>query len=273
MKVGFFYFLPVERKLVVDEEGGKLRLNAIDERFGLGYVFHDRLKVPDETIHHQAPGPDGGMGTYLYSRPFGEQDVPNFTYSKETQVWLRHRNFWIGRDVARVCPGPDELKRMAYLAGNPITDQFDRQWMIPTIRARDPSRYSFPTELCFNEDGEVYARRRSKDERLWELSGVLQNHIQGVVPITDSDVLKFTVEIMASYYRIGPAELTLLTQANMNPFDTSFIALTLAAIVDWQIYSEFVEKKTETSPDPPDSPSALHGAQEDEPITSPAAAS
>lgn len=279
MKVGFFYFLPCELKFAVDESAGTINVDAIDSKFHLGYAFQDRSGVPDQTCFHYGNGPNGSMGTFLYPKPDGESDIPNFFDASHRQKWIRHRGAYIGRDIGHPCPGPDELIRNANEAtGIPVIDQFNRSWIIPVIRARDPSRYCLPMEYCFDEDGQVYTRRRSRDEKIWDLSGILQDHLSKKHVLSDSDLTIRLAQVLGIYYRLSTAELAMMVESDVNPIVTQFAANVIAVVLDFRTWNEFIEeqkddpeKKSEEL-EVQDSPNVSHGVQAEDHTMSPVGA-
>jgi hypothetical protein len=141
--------------------------------------------------------------------------------------------------------------------------------VIPTIRARDPSRYSFPTELCFNDDGELYTRRRSRDERLWEVSGILVDHAKQLNLLSDVELTLLVLEVLQAYYRIGTAELAMLAKADMNPMENTFLANAIGYMTDWQVFETMQTQKKTTPDEAQESPSVSPGATVDSHITNP----
>lgn len=244
-----YYF--VADKRIVNESAGKLHLPLVVD-LGLEPIFRDCLAIPDQTLYYWGEGPGGSTGFILYPRRAGEETPPMAIYRPTDQHWFDCGRFWIGAD-ADWEPCPDDFKRNSVSLGYDVVDNSGKTWVVPVVRSPDASRYSLPMINTFDFQGRYVSKRRDEDEHLWDMAGDVADALRSG-NITEEQGARFVLTFLQVNYRIAATEFALMHHFKYAPLESTFNAMVLGAVTDWQMVREYRDvKKKETEEDEHDS--------------------
>lgn len=206
----FLYYRPGHsRKVTLDDV----------KRWGLEYAF-DKPPVCGPC---QNRTPDGNSG-HVFLRSNSDGEVPQVNLEKQTWRKLPGERMgeavWVGVwNEAK--PGPRELFKAGGLPGYEYELLDGNSWVIPLVRqyAEGGHECTLPRLMDFDDegnatDGEVIEKYR----HLWELTKpVVDDLLAGYglgpeqeSPLTKQRVVQIAVELLATNYRVGIGEMTLL---------------------------------------------------------------
>lgn len=240
------YFLPGTFRNQLVSQNGDLSPAVLSAR-GIAAVFAD-VRAREFYACDVTKGPGDHSGVMLAYQAV-DGNLPNTKYAPHHQSWQEvAAGLWIGIDNDSP-PKPDDLRRSKTVAG--YTLEFDNgTWTIPIIRRKDEST-NLPRDIRLH--GGIYSEPvKSAYRKYWEASEEVagwffangwrdDNKVKGVL---------LALEALSINYRVGIHE-----QNAFGVVDTdSYMSVLMCSVdVPGARVIEDAEKKTESSPDAPNS--------------------
>lgn len=259
---GFWYFVPGSSaaEFVVSEQLSRSRLAAV----GLDDVLADCRRVPDHVVLAYATGPEGQPGVLLYPVPVSG-DVPKLIRCDDSQTWKARSKgkLWIGWST-ETPPAPADLERRELIAGYLVTDDVDRQWHVPVLRAVDNPRGRLNPCFTWDEDDRPtisvdrrFATLWADSARAWDLIDKASDAAgavlgQGFSAADDAWLFAYLLRTLAVNYRVGNRELAALDVITPGWLSQSTASVMLNSTVDLFKWKEFLaaQKKTPSQSEP-----------------------
>lgn len=254
---GFLYFLPGRTNPLTRDEAVAL---------GLGYAFTKSIGC----------GPCmGDTPTKSSGLVFGDPqrlDTRGIRMERPAQTWLRlpksqcEKEVWVGLwNAAR--PTPLDLARSPQLPGYEVKLAGDAMWRIPLVRRFDTQQLTtvsaLPCYMAVDDDGNWQRGQVVETHaHLWDLtapiaSALLESYTEsGAGEISDTDILRAVVALLAENYVVGAGELSLL-RALTNEATTHAAAM---AACDWPTFIAWADEQKKSDSTPAGSTTTAGGA-------------
>ena len=231
----FLYYAPGPGKLVTAD-----RLKEL----GVEYAFDASPASCD--INGRTP--TGGQG-WLFADTSGGMSL---AYRGDEQTWRKipKSELWIGY-YKDALPTPDTLARANQLDGDKVRLDDGNQWQVPRLRlfsGDDGFQVALPQKVDMDDDGvwvvggvnPQHNRLNEIADRLYEaMVTSLAGEDESIKPLSSSEALDFTCELLQVNYRVSKIEAV---QLGLLGTQDSLMAACDAAM-DYDTALEWVKKK------------------------------
>lgn len=208
----FLYFVPTDRPTLSPKDLGD---HPAGLRLGLGH-----LGLKADPLAKGCAGPGGKKGLVFAG------DGSSAAYKPAEQEWVPGPDgrYYVGRLTSQPAPGPDELAKPRFVAGEPV-EMGDQTWTVPVCRSVVRGA-TLPQALALGPDGKSWTFKRLPEfaalcvaaERLWsEWRGSVaaaERATEDAPAAGDGlpwdDVADYAVQAMGVNYRLGPVEVSML---------------------------------------------------------------
>ncbi len=252
----FYHFLPdVARADLVQDD----RLNReLLADCGLDRVLADVHLVPDQAIVADVRrGPGEWDGVTIYPIPADGELPDQLGYHAELQSWRAvglGQKHWIGW-LNQSPPAPADLERREIVAGYPVADAYDRQWIVPVLRSPDNPRGRLEPAFTWDENDQPAVGVDARYRDLWERSAQVWDLIEKNTDLTggtfaqsfaaddDQFLFGYLVDCLAVNYRVSNSVLATLDKITPGWLSQAAGASMLNATTDLFAYREYLAAK------------------------------